>query len=66
MILTGDCFELIKDLDDNLIACYKNRGEAEKATGVNNVDIMKTYNRTKFKSRGGYKWKMEKRIWNNI
>jgi len=47
------------DLDDNLIACYKNRMEAEKATGVNNMDIMRTYNRTKFDSRGGYKWKLE-------
>ena len=47
------------DLDDNLIACYKNRMEAEKATGVNNVDIMRTYNRTKFDSRGGFKWKLE-------
>jgi site-specific DNA-methyltransferase (adenine-specific) len=49
------------DLDDNLIACYKNRMEAEKATGVNNVDIMRTYNRTKFESRGGYKWKLEEK-----
>jgi hypothetical protein len=50
------------DLDDNLIACYKNRMEAEKATGVNNVDIMRTYNRTKFESRGGYKWKLEQKL----
>jgi site-specific DNA-methyltransferase (adenine-specific) len=50
------------DLDDNLIACYKNRDEAEKATGVNSGDIMRTYNRTKFDSRGGYKWKLEKKI----
>jgi site-specific DNA-methyltransferase (adenine-specific)/site-specific DNA-methyltransferase (cytosine-N4-specific) len=50
------------DLDDNLIACYKNRMEAEKATGVNNMDIMRTYNRTKFESRGGYKWKLEQRL----
>jgi DNA modification methylase len=48
------------DLDDNLIACYKNRMEAEKATGVNNMDIMRTYNRTKFESRGGFKWKLER------
>jgi site-specific DNA-methyltransferase (adenine-specific)/site-specific DNA-methyltransferase (cytosine-N4-specific) len=47
------------DLDDNLIACYKNRDEAEKATGVNSGDIMRTYNRTKFDSRGGYKWKLK-------
>jgi len=50
------------DLDDNLIACYKNRDEASKATGVESGDIMRTYNRTKFDSRGGYKWKLEKRI----
>ena len=50
------------DLDDNLIACYKNRMEAEKATGVNNMDIMRTYNRTKFESRGGYKWKLEQKL----
>ena len=49
------------DLDDNLIACYKNRDEASKATGVESGDIMRTYNRTKFQSRGGYKWKLEKR-----
>ena len=50
------------DLDDNLIACYKNRDEASKATGVESGDIMRTYNRTKFESRGGYKWKLEQRI----
>jgi site-specific DNA-methyltransferase (adenine-specific)/site-specific DNA-methyltransferase (cytosine-N4-specific) len=49
------------DLDDNLVACYKNRMEAEKATGVNNMDIMRTYNRTKFESRGGFKWKLEEK-----
>jgi site-specific DNA-methyltransferase (adenine-specific)/site-specific DNA-methyltransferase (cytosine-N4-specific) len=49
------------DLDDNLIACYKNRDEASKATGVESGDIMRAYNRTKFESRGGYKWKLEKR-----
>lgn len=49
------------DLDDNLIACYKNRMEASKATGINEVDIMRTYNRTKFNSRGGYKWKLRKK-----
>jgi len=47
------------DLNDNLIACYKNRDEASKATGVESGDIMRTYNRTKFESRGGYKWKLE-------
>lgn len=49
------------DLDDNLIACYKNRDEASKATGVESGDIMRTYNRTKFESRGGYKWKLERK-----
>jgi site-specific DNA-methyltransferase (adenine-specific)/site-specific DNA-methyltransferase (cytosine-N4-specific) len=49
------------DLEDNLIACYKNRDEASKATGVESGDIMRTYNRTKFESRGGYKWKLEKK-----
>lgn len=48
------------DLDDNLIACYKNRDEASKATGVESGDIMRTYNRTKFESRGGFKWKLKK------
>jgi site-specific DNA-methyltransferase (adenine-specific) len=48
------------DMDDNLIACYKNRDEASKATGVESGDIMRTYNRTKFESRGGFKWKLEK------
>jgi hypothetical protein len=49
------------DLNDNLIACYKNRMEASKATGIDDGDIMRTYNRTKFDSRGGYKWKLEKK-----
>ena len=50
------------DLDDNLIKCYKNRDEASKATGVESGDIMRTYNRTKFQTRGGYKWKLEKKL----
>lgn len=48
------------DLDDNLIKCYKNRDEASRETGVESGDIMRTYNRTKFESRGGYKWKLER------
>jgi hypothetical protein len=36
--------------------------EASKATGVNEGDIMRTYNRTKFDTRGGYKWKLEKKL----
>jgi site-specific DNA-methyltransferase (adenine-specific) len=47
------------DLDGNYIAHYKNRGEASKATGVPDGDIMRTYNRTKFDSRGGFIWKLE-------
>jgi len=47
------------DLDGNYIADYKNRLEASKATGVDDGDIMRTYNRTKFDSRGGYIWKLE-------
>jgi DNA modification methylase len=50
------------DMNDNLIACYKNRDEASKATGVESGDIMRTYNRTKFESRGGFKWKLEQRL----
>ena len=50
------------DLDDKLIQCYKNRDEASKATGVESGDIMRTYNRTKFQTRGGYKWKLEKKL----
>ena len=49
------------DLNDQLIACYKNRMEASKATGIDDGDIMRTYNRTKFETRGGYKWKLEKK-----
>ena len=49
------------DLDDNLIKCYKNRDEASRATGVESGDIMRTYNRTKFETRGGYKWKLQKK-----
>jgi len=48
------------DLNGNYIADYKNRMEASKATGVQDGDIMRTYNRTKFNSRGGYIWKLEK------
>lgn len=50
------------DLEDNLVGCWKNRDEASRATGVESGDIMRTYNRTKFESRGGYKWKLEQRI----
>lgn len=48
------------DLDGNYIADYKNRHEASKATGIDDGDIMRTYNRTKFNSRGGFIWKLEK------
>jgi site-specific DNA-methyltransferase (adenine-specific)/site-specific DNA-methyltransferase (cytosine-N4-specific) len=48
------------DLDGNYIADYKNRMEASKATGIDDGDIMRTYNRTKFNSRGGFIWKLEK------
>jgi site-specific DNA-methyltransferase (adenine-specific) len=46
------------DLEGNYIAHYKNRLEASKATGVQDGDIMRTYNRTKFDSRGGFIWKL--------
>jgi site-specific DNA-methyltransferase (adenine-specific) len=49
------------DLNDKLIACYKNRDEASRATGIESGDIMRTYNRTKFESRGGFKWKLERK-----
>lgn len=47
------------DLDGNFIASYKNRMEASRATGIDDGDIMRTYNRTKFDSRGGFIWKLE-------
>jgi site-specific DNA-methyltransferase (adenine-specific) len=47
------------DLEGNYIAHYKNRLEASRATGIDDGDIMRTYNRTKFDSRGGYIWKLE-------
>lgn len=47
------------DLEGNYIAHYKNRLEASKATGIDDGDIMRTYNRTKFDSRGGFIWKLE-------
>lgn len=50
------------DLEDNLVGCWKNRDQASRATGVKSDDIMRTYNRTKFLTRGGYKWKLEKKI----
>lgn len=46
------------DLDGNYIAHYRNRLEASKATGIPDADIMRTYNRTKFDTRGGYMWKL--------
>ena len=56
-------YEVVQyDLEDNLIARYKNRQEASKATGVCETDIMRTYNRTKFNTRGGYKWVLEPKI----
>ena len=62
--LTGDELDEYRvvqyDLDGNYIADYKNRMEASKATGVQDGDIMRTYNRTKFDSRGGFIWKLEK------
>ena len=48
------------DLDGNYIAHYRNRIEASKATGIPDTEIMRTYNRTKFDSRGGYIWKLKK------
>ena len=63
--INGDELELYRvvqyDLDGNYIADYKNRMEASKATGIDDGDIMRTYNRTKFESRGGFIWKLEKR-----
>lgn len=50
------------DLNDNLVGCWDNREQASKATGVESGDIMRTYNRTKFETRGGYKWKLEKQV----
>jgi DNA modification methylase len=47
------------DLEGNLIGRYKNRQEASEKTGVCETDIMRTYNRTKFQTRGGYKWVLE-------
>ena len=58
-----DIYRVVQyDLDGNYIADYKNRLEASKATGVQDGDIMRTYNRTKFQSRGGFIWKLEKTI----
>jgi hypothetical protein len=55
-----DTYRVVQyDLDGNYIADYKNRLEASKATGVQDGDIMRTYNRTKFDSRGGFIWKLE-------
>lgn len=63
--INGDLLDIYEvcqyDMDDNLIACYKNRMEASKATGIDDGDIMRTYNRTKFNSRGGYKWKLKQK-----
>jgi DNA modification methylase len=62
--MEGEELELYRvvqyDLDGNFIASYKNRLEASKATGIDDGDIMRTYNRTKFNSRGGFIWKLEK------
>lgn len=55
---TETYFVVQYDLDGNYIAHYKNRMEASRATGIPDCDIMRTYNRTKFDSRGGYIWKL--------
>jgi DNA modification methylase len=61
--IDGEELELYRvvqyDLDGNYIADYKNRLEASKATNIDDGDIMRTYNRTKFDSRGGFIWKLE-------
>ena len=54
------------DLEGNFIKQYKNRYEASKATGISDIDIMRTYNRTKFNSFGGFIWKLEHPIKSNI
>ena len=54
------------DLEGNFIKQYKNRYEASKATGISDIDIMRTYNRTKFNSFGGFIWKLEPPIETNI
>ncbi|MFN4974664.1 MAG: DNA-methyltransferase [Bacteroidota bacterium] len=54
------------DLEGNFIKQYKNRYEASKATGISDIDIMRTYNRTKFNSFGGFIWKLEPPIKSNI
>jgi hypothetical protein len=55
-----DIYRVVQyDLEGNYIADYKNRNEASKATGIDDGDIMRTYNRTKFDSRGGFIWKLE-------
>jgi site-specific DNA-methyltransferase (adenine-specific) len=51
------------DTEGNLLGVYKNRDEAARVTGVESGDIMRTYNRTKFTTRGGYVWKLER---NNV
>ena len=55
-----DLYRVVQyDLEGNYIADYKNRMEASRATGIDDGDIMRTYNRTKFDSRGGFIWKLE-------
>ena len=65
MILQGEELELWEvcqyDTEGNLIGCYKNRMEASKASGVPEIDIMRTYNRNKFDTRGGYSWKLKEK-----
>lgn len=48
------------DTEGNLLGVYKNRDEAARVTAVESGDIMRTYNRTKFTTRGGYVWKLER------
>jgi len=67
--INGDELDMYRvyqyDLDGNYIADYKNRLEASNATGVPDGDIMRTYNRTKFNSRGGFIWKLNNKGDNN-
>ncbi len=49
------------DLNENLIGTYNSYAQAEKETGICGFDIMRTYNRTKFTTRGGFIWRLEKK-----
>ncbi len=50
------------DLNNNFIKTFSSCSAAEKDTGISATDIMRCYSRKGFDTRGGFIWKLEKKI----